>query len=218
MSRPSASVLLISTTLPFRARTTSPGRVECGPGMFSTAGATARSGVPGARRATVSIAQMTVDAPVLSIFISSMRSDGLRLMPPESKQTPLPMIARRRPSLSVALSAPERMTIIRGGLSLPCPTARNIPIPSSRARSGSMTSIHSPLASAIARASSARPIGVRSLLARFASVRALLAPSAMIRPRFAPAVAVPFAPVPFEPVATMISSSRAGGAVSTSSR
>ena len=28
----------------------SPGRVECGPGMFSTAGATASSGVPGARR------------------------------------------------------------------------------------------------------------------------------------------------------------------------
>ena len=55
----------------------SPGRVECGPGMFSTAGATARSGVPGASRATVAMAAITVQAPVLSIFISSIRSGGL---------------------------------------------------------------------------------------------------------------------------------------------
>ena len=84
----------MSTVLPFIAVTMSPGRVECGPGMFSTAGATASSGVPGASRATVAMAAMTVQAPVLSIFISSIRSDGLMLMPPESKQTPLPMSAR----------------------------------------------------------------------------------------------------------------------------
>ena len=36
----------------------SPGLVEWGPGMFSTAGATASSGVPGARRATVAMAAM----------------------------------------------------------------------------------------------------------------------------------------------------------------
>ena len=109
----------------------SPGRVECGPGMFSTAGATASSGVPGARRATVAMAAMTVHAPVLSIFISSIRSDGLMLMPPESKQTPLPTIARWRSSASRSPSPPERMTIIRGGLSLPRPTAMNMPMPSS---------------------------------------------------------------------------------------
>jgi len=40
------------------------------------------------------MAQITVAAPVLSIFISSIRSDGLMLIPPESKQTPLPTIAR----------------------------------------------------------------------------------------------------------------------------
>ena len=112
--------------------------------MFSTAGASASSGVPGASRATVTMAAMTVHAPVLSIFISSIRSDGLMLMPPESKQTPLPMIARCRPRASFWPSPPERMTIIRGGLSLPFPTARNMPMPSSRARSGSMTSIHRP--------------------------------------------------------------------------
>ena len=113
--------------------------------MFSTAGAIASSGVPGASRATVSIAAMTVAAPVLSIFISSIRSDGLIEMPPESKQTPLPTIARCRPSASVSPFLPERMTIIRGGLSLPRPTARNMPIPSLAARSGGMTSIHRPL-------------------------------------------------------------------------
>ena len=78
----------------------SPGRVECGPGMFSTAGATASRGVPGARRATVFAAARTVQAPALSIFISSIRSEGLMEMPPESKQTPLPTIARWRPSAS----------------------------------------------------------------------------------------------------------------------
>ena len=125
----------MSTILPLSARTTSPGRVECGPGMFSTAGARARSGVPGARRATVSIAAMTVAAPVLSIFISSIRSAGLIEMPPESKQTPLPTIARCRPSESFSPALPERITIIRGGLSLPRPTAMNMPMPSSgRAR------------------------------------------------------------------------------------
>src|SRR4029078_6309644 len=46
--RPSASVFVMSTHLPLSALTTSPGRVECEPGMFSTAGATPRSGVPGA--------------------------------------------------------------------------------------------------------------------------------------------------------------------------
>ena len=98
--------------------------------------------MPGARRATVAIAAMTVQAPVLSIFISSIRSDGLMLMPPESKQTPLPTIARWRPSASRSPSPPERSTIIRGGLSLPRPTAMNMPMPSSVARSGSITSIH----------------------------------------------------------------------------
>ena len=98
----------MSTVLPLSALTTSPGRVECGPGMFSTAGASARSGVPGASRATVAMAAITVHAPVLSIFISSIRSDGLMLMPPESKQTPLPTIARWRSSASLlALPRPS---------------------------------------------------------------------------------------------------------------
>ena len=72
------------------------------------------------------------------------------------------------------------MTIIRGGLSLPWPTARNMPMPSSRARSGSMTSIQRPCFSASARASSARTSGLTSFAERFESVRAQFAPSPMI--------------------------------------
>ena len=192
----------------------SPGRVECEPGMFSTAGATARSGVPGASWATVAMAAITVHAPVLSIFISSIRLAGLMLIPPESKQTPLPTMARWRSSASCSPSPPERMTIICGGLSLPRPTAMNIPIPISVACSGPMTSIHRPCRSAIARASSARTIGLTSLEARFDSVRAMFAPSAMISPRSAAAVSAAAS----APGATRISSSTMGGVLSTSVR
>ena len=48
------------------------------------------------------------------------------------------------PAASFSPAPPERITIIRGGLSLPCPTAMNMPMPSSVARSGPMTSIHRP--------------------------------------------------------------------------
>ena len=192
----------------------SPGRVECGPGMFSTAGATARSGVPGASRATVAMAEITVHAPVLSIFISSIRPDGLMLIPPESKQTPLPTIARCRPSASSSPSPPERMTIIFGGLSLPRPTAMNMPIPISVALSASITSIHSPCFSAMARASSARTAGLTSFEARLERVRATFAPSAMTMPRSAAFVRAAAS----APGAIRISSSRIGGAESTSSR
>ena len=65
--------------------------------MFSTAGATAMMGRSGASCLMVAMAEMTVQAPVLSVFISSIRSAGLMLMPPESKQTPLPIMASRRP-------------------------------------------------------------------------------------------------------------------------
>ena len=160
------------------------------------------------------MAAITVQAPVLSIFISSIRSAGLMLMPPESKQTPLPTIARCRPSASFSPSPPERMTIIRGWLSLPCPTARNMPMPSSAARFSSTTSIQSPLASAMAVASSARTCGVMSLAARFDSRRAMFAPSPMIRPRSAAFDSAAASP----PGAISTSSSRTGGALSLSSR
>ena len=205
---------MMSTFLPLSAVTMSPGRVECGPGMFSTVGATASSGVPGASRATVAIAAITVQAPVLSIFISSIRSDGLMLMPPESKQTPLPTMARWRPSASSSPSPPDRSRIIRGGLSLPRPTAMNMPMPSSVARSGSITSIHRSCRRAIARASSARTSGLTSLEARLDRVRARAEPSAMTMPRSAALVSAAAS----APGAMRISSSGTGIGESTESR
>ena len=135
-----------------------PGRVAAGHVLDRGGDARAAAG-RGESRAAVAMAAITVHAPVLSIFISSIRSAGLMLMPPESKQTPLPTSARCRPSASFSPSPPDRMTIIRGGLSLPCPTARNMPMPSSAARRSSTTSIHRPWASAMARASSASTCG-----------------------------------------------------------
>ena len=161
----------------------------------------------------MAMAAITVQAPVLSIFISSIRAAALMLMPPESKQTPLPISARLRPSASFSPAPPERMTIIRGGLSLPWPTARNMPIPSSAARFSSTTSIDSPCASAMARASSARTCGDTSFAERLARRRAMFAPSPMIRPRSAPRAASPVAPA-----TTITSSSSTGGAASLSSR
>ena len=98
--------------------------------MFSTAGATAMSGRSGASCLMVAMAEMTVQAPVLSIFISSIRSAGLMLMPPESKQTPLPTMASSRPRESAGPPSPLRMTMKRGVLSVPRPTAMNMPMPS----------------------------------------------------------------------------------------
>ena len=180
--------------------------------MFSTAGATASSGVPGARRATVSMAAMTVHAPVLSIFISSIRSDGLMLMPPESKQTPLPTIARCRSEVSRCPSPPERMTIIRGGLSMPRPTAMNMPMPSSgRARLDDVD----PQTVLLGDGAGLLGEDVRgNVVGRAVRERAgVLAPSPMITPRSAAACATPRPP----PGATRISSSISGGADSTSS-
>ena len=86
--------------------------------------------------------------------------------------------------------------------------AMNMPMPSSVARSGSMTSINRPCCSASARASSARTIGLTSLAARFARPRARLAPSPMICPRLAPARTAAASP----PGTIRISSSTRGGA------
>ena len=168
MSRPSASVLLTSTVLPFMALTTSPGRCALPPGMFSTMGATAMRGVSGARRATVRAAAITAAAPDLSCFISSIRSGGLRLIPPESKQTPLPTIASRR---SGCLSQPGSLTaIIRGSCSAPWPTPSSAFMPSAAISGGPSTSTVQPSASSC-RATSAMRSGKRSFDARLASVR-----------------------------------------------
>ena len=97
--------------------------------MFSTAGATAHMGMPGASWAAVAMAWMTVAAPVLSVFISPMLAGGLRLMPPVSKVTPLPTRASSRPRASRSRDGSERRAMKRGWLDDPRPTAMNMPMP-----------------------------------------------------------------------------------------
>ena len=99
------------------------------------------------------------------------------------------------------------MTIIRGGLSLPRPTAMNRPMPMSVAFSGPMTSIHRPCFLARVYASSARTSGLTSFDERLESVRAMFAPSPMITP-FSAAFDSAAAS---SPGATRISSSSSGG-------
>ena len=210
MRRPSASVFVISTRFPFSAVTTSPGRVACPEGMFSTQAATAWITRPGSSCATVAAASSTAIAPFLSIFISSMPSAGLIEIPPVSKQTPLPTMARRRPSGSFARGAPPERTTMHGGFSEPRPTAISMPAPMRSSSRAPMIRARSPTARARSRASSAMPSGGISFAGRFAQRFVRTVPSAMISERRTAA----FAAVRSLPVGRRIStlSSGAGNA------
>jgi hypothetical protein len=87
-------VLRISVLLPVIPVRISPGRKALPSGIFSTQAAT-----PITRRWRPSwviacMAPITAAAPLMSCFISSMRSAGLMLMPPVSKVIPLPTRTR----------------------------------------------------------------------------------------------------------------------------
>src|SRR6185312_12555518 len=125
--RPSASVLMTSMVWPDIEVTTSPGRCALPSGMFST-----RPRMPTAltfalRAASAYIAPTTAAEPPMSVTISSMPSGGFRLMPPVSKQTPLPMKAI---GAALALLAPFHwMTTSWLSRALPCPTPSVEPVP-----------------------------------------------------------------------------------------
>src|SRR5207302_1899562 len=90
ISRPSASVLSISTVCPEALVAMSPGLTALPPGMFSTAAirpTTCRRSFSCDARVS---AASTAAAPDMSNFISSMPGGSLREMPPESNVTPLP--------------------------------------------------------------------------------------------------------------------------------
>ena len=89
-SRPSASVLITSMVCPDIERTTSPGRCALPDGMFSTRPTTPTASTWAPRAASARIRPITVAAPAMSHFISSMLAAGLIEMPPVSKVTPLP--------------------------------------------------------------------------------------------------------------------------------
>ncbi len=108
ISRPSASVFVISIDFPAMLITTSPGLIAVPLGMFSTVGMmpVTRSGSSSSDAARN--APRTAAAPDMSYFMRSMSSRGLRLIPPVSKVTPLPIKAtcgrrRRRPAAAARI-------------------------------------------------------------------------------------------------------------------
>ena len=123
ISRPSASVLPISTVLPEKLVTMSPGRVERPETMFSTSGITPTMRRLSLSAAAVSRVAVTAAAPAISHFMSPMDGPVLMLRPPESKVTPLPT--------STTVSRPLRglcsSTTMAGLFRLPAPTANRAP-------------------------------------------------------------------------------------------
>ena len=133
ISRPSASVLMISTVLPLAPRTTSPGRIAVPPGMFSVVGMTPMTRIrrveprqrahrAGDRRA----AGHVVLHPLHAVGRLDRNAAGVER----------DALARRAPSTGDAGRRRRswRSTMRRGGSALPCATASSSPMPSSRIR------------------------------------------------------------------------------------
>ena len=117
-SRPSASVLLISTVSPCACGARRPGRKALPPMLFSTAGISRRRRTGKRQRHDHRASASITAAPPMSFFISSMLLDGLMSSPPVSKHTPLPT------SVSFgAAGSPQVRSIRRGARALARPTA-----------------------------------------------------------------------------------------------
>ena len=107
-------------------RTTSPGLLALPSGRFSQAGASATTFNASARVAHASIAPITLAAPHMSNFISSIVAAGLIDIPPESNVMPFP---------TSTIGACERgaprysRTMSRGGSRLPRVTESSEPMP-----------------------------------------------------------------------------------------
>ena len=136
MSRPSASVLMISIVLPRWLLTTSPGFTAVPDGRFSVDGIRPVTLSFGFSRPSASKVPSTAAAPDMSNFMSSMFWAGLIEMPPASNVTPLPT------SATGGASPPPRYssTIKRGSSAVPCATASSAPMASrcSAARSSTV--------------------------------------------------------------------------------
>ena len=104
------------------------------------------------------MAPKTEAAPDMSCFISSMPPAVFSERPPESKVIPLPIRAIVPLRLRAAV-APCSSTIMRGGRSLPWPTARIAPMPRFSISVTFMTEHLRPTCRAILRASRARDSG-----------------------------------------------------------
>ena len=127
MSRPSASVLMISTLLPPYWRMMSPGLSAAGPARFSVAGMRPTTLTPATPvSAMACMAVITAAPPHMSYFMSSMPAGGLTQMPPESKVSPLPTSNTVGCLRLVRYSSTTR----QGGRAEPWLTARMPPMPS----------------------------------------------------------------------------------------
>ena len=87
---------------PFMLFTTSPGLLAAPEGMFSQVATTATRLIGSCSLTAAQKVLMTVAAPHMSNFISSMFKPGLREMPPVSKVMPLPTKTTGAASLSAA--------------------------------------------------------------------------------------------------------------------
>jgi hypothetical protein len=118
ISRPSASVLPISTVSPLRVLTMSRGRKAFPDTEFSTQGSSTRSRTLSPARMIAWPSPSMIAAPAMSFFMLSMLDAGLRSRPPVSKHTPLPT------SVTLGASAPPQvMSTSRGARVLARPTA-----------------------------------------------------------------------------------------------
>ena len=106
----------------------SPGRWALPSGMFSTRPRMPTALTLALRAASAYIAPTTAAAPPMSVIISSMPSAGLRLMPPVSKQTPLPTKAIGAAFGSLAPF--HWITASWLSRTLPWPTPSSAPMPS----------------------------------------------------------------------------------------
>ena len=98
-SRPSASVLRISTVLPPKIVMTSLGREALPLGIFSARHRYAVMAAGEPRAAAASVAAAITAAPVMSYFMPTIALGALRESPPESKVIPLPTNATCRVGL-----------------------------------------------------------------------------------------------------------------------
>ncbi len=184
-SRPSASVLWISTVLPLRCLSTSPILVAEPDGMLSVHIRKPVTVVGHSSSRRTDIAPRTAAAPDMSIFMKScMPCAGFRLMPPESYMMPLPTIARWLLLFPFGLKLSLTM---RGGSVLPALTPRMPPQPSFSSSDLPNTSICRPRSRATSSAISAMREAVSSFAGALARSRASIAAEAMICPTFAPA-------------------------------
>ena len=181
VSRPSASVLLISIVLPFMARSTSPGLVAEPDGMFSVAATSPCTSTGGRSRGSTLRTPRTAAAPDMSPFMRTMPSAVLRSSPPESNVMPLPISAIRRRAVPRGTYA---RWMNRGGSTLPRLTPRNAPMPIFSQAARSKTRTRRPASRAMARAASARAVAVTwfaGSLMRSRAKQVASAPSSALR-------------------------------------